>query len=206
MTSHEHRVIIWNTPERVKAKEQWFIKPYAAHPDTAREMTGFDIDRYIGPMHKPGEIIALPVMVQFADHVSTLREITVKIELFRWTHFEVSYRDGPVETPVFCFVADELRWNEHERLALWERTDISAINRRIYQARAYRRMSLAKFDQLIEAQAVNEIHADYERRHGLPPRQEWFRIARALKVSSSWLIYGGDHSGEEAEMARIPFR
>lgn len=204
--NNEHRVIIWNTPERVKAKERWFIKRYAEHPDTAREMTGFDIDRYIGHLIKPGESAAVSVLVQFADCESTLREVTVKVELSRWTDFEVTYCDGSVVMPVFCFAADELKWTEHDRMELWDRTDIPAINRRMYQARAYRRMSLAKFDQLIEAQEVNEEHADYERRHRLPPRQEWFKIARALKVSASWLIYGGDCTGDEAEMAKIPFR
>lgn len=203
---NEYRVIIWNTPERVKAKEPWFIKRYAEHPDTTREMTGFDIDRYISPMRTPGEFVALPVLVQFADHASTLREVTVKIELSSWVNFEVTYQAGPVKMPVFCFVADEVKWTEHDRMELWDRVDIPAINRRMYQARAYRRLSLAKFDQLIEAQPVNEEHADYERRYRLPPRQEWFRIARALKVSASWLIYGGDCTGDEAEMAKIPFR
>ncbi|MNP89119.1 hypothetical protein D3C85_15200 [compost metagenome] len=183
----ERRVVIWTTPER--KGQPWFINHYDRRDEPGREITEEDIRRYICPNPKKDESVRIPVQLKFGDS-EFLRGGFIDLTRVTDLDFEVTYQEANWVTEVRCFVADEVEWSEHDRLIAWENIDVGQIQHRIRQARAYHRMSLAEIECKVAGQTISAEIEEYERRNRLPSLQYWSAVAKALGISSQWLIRG----------------
>lgn len=199
----ERRVVIWTTSER--KGQPWFINHYDKRDEPAREITEEDIHRYLCPHPKKEEVIRIPVQAQFVDS-KFLTEIWIDLRRVSDLDFEVTYQINNVIMPVMCFVADEVEWSDHDRLTAWDKIDVGQIHRRIEKARAYHRMPLAQFERKVTEQPIDTETDEYERRNRLPPLQYWRAVAKALGVSSQWLIQGVDMLDIDRAINSINYR